>query len=343
MITKKPFGVTADGQPVDLYTLSDGNISANIITYGGAIQSLLVPDKNGETVDVSLGYDDVQGYQNNGGYFGALIGRIGNRIGNGDFELNGVKYHIYNNGKNASLHGGKDGFDKKVWNGQIEGDKLVLTYLSKDGEENYPGNLSVKVTYSVENSSLKIVYDATTDKDTIVNLTNHCYFNLSGQGNGTAADTVLALYADAITPVDEDLITHGEFMPVKGTAFDFNEPKTIERDINTDDEQLKIGGGYDHNYVLNAKEDGLFAVALSERTGVKMECYTDQPGVQLYTGNFMGGTTGKGGKEYIKRGAFCLETQNYPNAINCPEYPSCVLKVGDKYHTETVYKFSVEK
>ena len=343
MITKKPFGKTADGESVDLYTLTDGKISVNIITYGGAIQSILVPGKNGETVDVALGYDDVKGYQTHGGYIGALIGRIGNRIRNGEFELNGVKYHIFNNEKHASLHGGKNGFDKKVWNASVEGDKLVLTYLSKDGEENYPGNLSVKVTYSVENSSLKIVYDATTDKDTVLNLTNHCYFNLSGQGNGTAEDTVLQIFADKITPMDENLLTDGSFMDVKGTVFDFNEGKAIGKDINSDDRQVKFGGGFDHNFVLNKKENGLFAVAVSPRTNVKMECYTDQPGVQFYAGNFMGGTFGKGGKEYIKRGAFCLETQNYPNAVNCPEYPSCVLKPGEKYHTETVYKFSLEK
>ncbi len=343
MITKKPFGKTADGEAVDLYTLTDGKISVNIITYGGAIQSVLVPGKNGETVDVALGYDDVKGYQTHGGYIGALIGRIGNRIRNGEFELNGVKYHIFNNEKNASLHGGKNGFDKKVWNASVHGDKLVLTYLSKDGEENYPGNLSVKVTYSVENSSLKIVYDATTDKDTVLNLTNHCYFNLSGQGNGTAEDTILQIFADKITPMDENLLTNGSFMDVNGTVFDFNEGKAIGKDINSDDQQIKFGGGFDHNFVLNKKENGLFAVAVSPRTNVKMECYTDQPGVQFYAGNFMGGTLGKGGKEYIKRGAFCLETQNYPNAVNCPEYPSCVLKPGEKYHTETVYKFSLEK
>lgn len=343
MITKKPFGKTADGEAVDLYTLTDGKISVNIITYGGAIQSILVPGKNGETVDVALGYDDVKGYQTHGGYIGALIGRIGNRIRNGEFELNGVKYHIFNNEKNASLHGGKNGFDKKVWNASVEGDKLVLTYLSKDGEENYPGNLSVKVTYSVENSSLKIVYDATTDKDTVLNLTNHCYFNLSGQGNGTAEDTILQIFADKITPMDENLLTDGRFMDVNGTVFDFNEGKAIGKDINSDDQQIKFGGGFDHNFVLNKKGNGLFAVAVSPRTNVKMECYTDQPGVQFYAGNFMGGTFGKGGKEYIKRGAFCLETQNYPNAVNCPEYPSCVLKPGEKYHTETVYKFSLEK
>ena len=343
MITKKPFGKTADGEAVDLYTLTDGKISVNIITYGGAIQSVLVPGKNGETVDVALGYDDVKGYQTHGGYIGALIGRIGNRIRNGEFELNGVKYHIFNNEKNASLHGGKNGFDKKVWNASVHGDKLVLTYLSKDGEENYPGNLSVKVTYMVENSSLKIVYDATTDKDTVLNLTNHCYFNLSGQGNGTAEDTILQIFADKITPMDENLLTNGNFMDVNGTVFDFNEGKAIGKDINSDDQQIKFGGGFDHNFVLNKKENGLFAVAVSPRTNVKMECYTDQPGVQFYAGNFMGGTFGKGGKEYIKRGAFCLETQNYPNAVNCPEYPPCVLKPGEKYHTETVYKFSLEK
>ena len=343
MITKKPFGKTADGESVDLYTLTDGKISVNIRTYGGAIQSILVPGKNGETVDVALGYDDVKGYQTHGGYIGALIGRIGNRIRKGEFELNGVKYHIFNNEKNASLHGGKNGFDKKVWNASVEGDKLVLTYLSKDGEENYPGNLSVKVTYSVENSSLKIVYDATTDKDTVINLTNHCYFNLSGQGNGTAEDTILQIFADKITPMDENLLTDGRFMDVNGTVFDFNEGKAIGKDINSDDQQIKFGGGFDHNFVLNKKGNGLFAVAVSPRTNVKMECYTDQPGVQFYAGNFMGGTFGKGGKEYIKRGAFCLETQNYPNAVNCPEYPSCVLKPGEKYHTETVYKFSLEK
>lgn len=343
MITKSIFGKTDDGKQVDLYTLKNGDAEVNIITYGGAIQSIKVPNRNGKLVDVCLGYDDVYGYQHTGGYLGALIGRVGNRIREGKFTLNGKEYEIPKNEKKASLHGGKVGFDKMIWDAEIKGEELVLSILSPDGDQNYPGNLKVTVKYSFTgDNEFKLEYEAVSDADTPINLTNHCYFNLNGQGCGTAMDNVLTINADYITPMDEASLPDGRFMIVAGTPFDFRTAKEIGRDINTDFEQINFGGGYDHNYVLNIKGFAKFATAVSNRTGIKMDCYTDQPGVQFYSGNFMGGSKGKGTAIYNKRDAFCLETQNYPNAVNCPEYPNAILKAGEKYHTVTVYKFSVK-
>ncbi len=345
MITSKVFGQTPNGQQVTKYTLKNGNIEVDIMDLGGTITAIRVPDKNGNIVDVALGYDTVEGYFTHGGYIGALIGRVGNRIGAGKFSLNGKDYQLaLNDGGKNHLHGGMEGFDKKLWKATVDGENLVLEYLSVDGEENYPGNLSVKVIYTVtEDNQLVLEYFAKTDEDTLCNLTNHCYFNLEGHG-AEVYDTYLMIDADNITPVDGGLIPHGELYAVEGTPFDFRKAKKIGQDIYGDDEQLKIGGGYDHNFCINTNgKFALYATCYAEKTGIAMDCYTNLPGVQLYTGNFLDGYDGKEGKVYNKRGALCLETQVYPNAINCPQYPSYTLKVGEEYHTKSSYKFYVKK
>lgn len=335
------FGYTKNGEKVKKYTLSGGRTEVDIIDYGGTITAIRTPDKDGKIVDVCLGYDTIDEYMDNGGYIGALIGRVGNRIGGGKFTLNGENIQLALNDGANHLHGGMVGFDKKVWNATVEGEKLILDTFSPDGEENYPGNLNVKVIYTLIDDELTIEYFAQSDKDTLCNLTNHCYFNLEGNGKDVY-EQELFLDADYITPVDSGLIPHGELMAVKNTPFDFTNFKKIGKDIYADNEQLKFCGGYDHNFCLNTNgQFKTFAKAYSEKTGIEMECKTNLPGVQLYTGNFLDGVKGKNGAIYNKRGAFCLETQVYPNAINCPEYPSYVLKKGDKYHTKTSYKFSV--
>ncbi len=344
MITKKEFGKTLSGEQVDIYTLSNGSMEYSVITYGGTLQSIKVPSKTGKLVDVLLGYDTIEEYQSRGGYLGAIIGRVGNRIGYGKFNLNGKEYQLFCNEKLASLHGGKVGFDKKVWKAEIVDDTLELSYLSVDGEENYPGNLAVKVIYSLtSDNELKIHYLANSDKDTLCNLTNHAYFNVNGQDAGSARDVILKIDADAITPIGEGLLPDGKFMDVTGTPFDFRKGKPLGDGIDdVSNEQIAIGRGcFDHNFVLNKKGFGWYASAYSEKTGIKMDCYTDLPGVQLYAGGST--AVGKGGVQYVRFGAFCLETQVHPNAINCPEYPSIVLKAGDTYDTVSTYKFSVEK
>ena len=339
------FTTTIDGKAVQLYTLKNKNgASVSITNYGGRVVSILVPDKDNKMVDVSLGYDSVKTYGKEGeGFFGALIGRYGNRIGKGKFTLEGKEYQLQlNNGPNT-LHGGTDGFFSKVWDAKQEGQRLELNYLSKDGEAGYPGNLNVKVVYTLtDDNAIKIDYTATTDKTTIVNLTNHTYFNLSGEGSATILDHELTIAADAYTPVDSTLIPTGKLTPVKGSAFDFTIAKTIGKDIEKVDEQLKFGKGYDHNFVLN-KNDSKTAVARvkSPVTGIVMEVYTTEPGLQFYCGNFMTGIDkdGKGGKSYPYRSAFCLETQHFPDAPNQPNFASTVLKPGETYTTSTTYKF----
>ena len=341
----KFFGFNAKGEKITLYTLKGDNIQVDIMDQGGTIVAIRTPDKNGNLIDVCLGYDDVSGYEANGGYIGALIGRVGNRIGGGKFSLNGKDYQLnLNDGGINHLHGGNEGFDKKVWAVEIDGDKLVLTTSAKDGEENYPGDIDVKVVYYVVGDELFIEYNAVSNQDTLCNLTNHCYFNLEGNGATDVYNQTLTIDADSITPVDSGLIPHGEFLKVEGTPFDFKQAKPIGQDIYADNEQLKICGGYDHNFCINTNgEFKTFATAYSSKTGVEMVCKTDLPGVQFYSGNFLDNVKGKNGAIYNKRAGFCLETQVYPNAINCPEYPSYVLKKGDKYHTKTSYAFSVKK
>lgn len=341
----------ADGTPVDLYTLTnDTGVEARIMTYGGIVVSLKVPDRHGDLGDVVLGYDTLEGYLRDNPYFGALIGRYGNRIAKGRFTLDGKVYRLArNNGKNH-LHGGIKGFDKVIWKAtearRENGVGLQLTYLSRDGEEGYPGNLSVTVVYTLtHNNELRIDYAATTDKKTIVNLTNHSYFNLAGAGKGNILGHEMMLDADRFTPVDKGLIPTGELREVKGTPMDFTEPTPIGARIDRQDEQLIFGLGYDHNWVLNHKNGTLALAArvFEPTTGRSMEVYTTEPGIQFYSGNFLDGAiTGKNGKVYHKRYGFCLETQHFPDSPNKPQFPSTVLNPGQEYRQTTIYKFSAQ-
>jgi aldose 1-epimerase len=349
-ITKAAFGKTADGKAVEIYTLTNsGGAEAKIITYGGAVVSLKVPDKSGKLGDVVLGYDSVADYEKHTSYFGALVGRYANRIAKGKFSLNGKEYTLaVNNGENH-LHGGLKGFDKVVWTARpstvATGANLDLTYLSRDGEEGYPGKLSVRAVYTLtEKNELKIVYSATTDKDTVVNLTHHSYFNLAGAGNSSILDHQLTLNADRFTPTDSGSIPTGELRSVKGTPFDFTIPTAIGARIDQQDEQLKFGAGYDQNWVLNktGNELALAATVYEPTTGRVMEVLTTEPGVQFYAGNYLDGViTGKSGQQYPKRSGFCLEAQHFPDSPNKPQFPTTELKKGQKYSQTTIYKFSV--
>ena len=346
MITKKLFGKTKDGREVYAFTLGDGNSYATVLDLGGTLQSIVVPDKDGKPTDVLLGYRDVAGYENHGGYLGALIGRFGNRIGGGRLTVDGKEYSLYCNDRGNHLHGGKEGFDKKIWASRIEGDELVLSLFSPDGEENYPGNLNVEVRYSFSGGKLTICYRATTDKKTAVNLTNHAYFNLNGEGSDTILDNVLRIDSDFITPTDANMIPVGGFRAVKGTPFDFTVPKEIGRDAQADDIDLKQGNGYDHCFVLRNKcgEWVKYAVCESPRTGIRMTCYTDMPAVQFYAGNGLN-QDGKGG-HYANRSGFCLETEAIPNNVNVEEYAargSSFLNAGEVYSYTAMYEFDIKE
>jgi len=347
-VTQKPFG-TVDGQAVQLYTLRNSSgAEASIINYGGIVVSLLVPDRSGKLVDVVEGCDNLESYRKCTFYFGALIGRYGNRIAKGRFTLDGKNYTLAtNNGANA-LHGGPKGFDKVVWTARpVEsklGAALELVYLSKDGEEGYPGNLEVKAVYTLtEKNELRVDFSAHTDQATIVNLTNHSYFNLSGGGD--ILDHLVTINADKFTPVDSGLIPTGELKPVDGTPFDFRKPTAIGARINTPDEQLKAGGGYDHNWIVNQKKPGKLgfqARVESPKTGIVLEVSSTEPAVQFYSGNFLDGSlVGKKGVAYAYRSAFCFEPQHYPDSPNRPAFPSTVLKPGEKYTNTIIYKLSV--
>lgn len=347
---KQLFGKTADGKAVDLYTLTNSNgVEARIMTYGGIVVSLRVPDRNGKLEDVVLGYGNLEGYlKNNSPYFGGIIGRYGNRVAKGRFSLNGREYRLAQNNGENHLHGGIKGFDKVVWKAKEvkskDGAAVALSYVSKDGEEGYPGNLSVTVVYTLTNNNqLKIDYSATTDKETIVNLTNHSYFNLAGRGS--ILNHEVMINADRFTPVDQGLIPTGELRSVKGTPMDFTRPTAIGARIEQQDQQLIFGKGYDHNWVLNGG-GGKLALAASvyePTTGRVMEVYTTEPGVQFYTGNFLDGSIrGKGGQVYEKRFGLCLETQHFPDSPNKSNFPSTVLRPGGKYTTTTIYKFTVK-
>jgi aldose 1-epimerase len=349
-IKKELFGKMADGTPVDLYTLTNtGSLQAKITTDGGAVVSLLVPDSNGKLDDVALGFGTLAEYVEKSPYFGCIAGRYANRIAKGRFTLDGVTYTLTQNEGDNHLHGGARGFDKVVWNGQEKSDSngvgLDLTYLSRDGEEGYPGNLSAKVVYTLTNDDeLRIDYQATTDKATIVNLTNHTYFNLADGGAGDILGHELMINADRFTPVDGTQITTGELRSVGSTPMDFREMTAVGARIGQDDEQLRFGLGYDHNWVLNRSDDALaLAAKLQEpTTGRMMEVYTTEPGIQFYSGNFLDGTiTGKEGKVYHYRHGLCLETQHFPDSPNQPGFPSTVLRPGETYQTTTVYRFAV--
>ena len=347
-LSAKAFEKTIDGKQVQLYVLQNKNGARAMITnYGGRLVSLLVPDENKQLTDVVEGFSDVQGYQQSTEpYFGATIGRYGNRIAKGKFSLDGKSYQLFTNNGSNTLHGGKKGFQDVVWDARkINNQTLELSYLAKDMEEGFPGNLKVKVVYTLtDDNALKITYDATTDKKTVVNLTNHAFFNLNGAGSGTILNHLVKINASKYTPVDSTLIPTGKMEAVSGTPFDFTSPKTIGERIEADNEQLKFGKGYDHNFVLDKHNPGEpVAVVTGDKSGVVMEVYTDQPGLQFYSGNFMQGENKmKGNHTDDYRTAFALETQHFPDSPNQPSFPSTVLKPGLAYHSETIYKFSLK-
>jgi aldose 1-epimerase len=350
-VVKQEFGKLPDGTAVQIYTLTNkGGMEARIMTYGATVVSLKTPDRGGRMGDVVLGFDNLDSYLKQSYFFGAIVGRYGNRIGGAHFKLAGHEYKlpaVNDNGANT-LHGGAKGFDKVVWKAREAGPQaLELTYLSKDGEEGFPGNLTSTVTYTLaDDNALRIDYTATTDKETVVNLTNHSYFNLAGAGEGDVLQHVVTVNADRFTPVDKVLIPTGVLQPVAGTPFDFRKPTAIGARIDANDPQIKIGAGYDHNWVLNRTGSGLSLAARVEepKTGRVMEISTAEPGVQFYTGNYItAGTRGKGGKTYPRRGGFCMETQHYPDSPNKPNFPSTALKPGQKYQTTTIFKFSTNK
>jgi aldose 1-epimerase len=340
------FGLMPDGREVKLFTLTnDPGMEVKIINYGGIITSINVPDRDSKIGDVVLGHDNLEGYLNRSRYFGSLIGRYGNRIRCGRFSLNGVDYNLpINNGKNH-LHGGVKGFDKVFWEAHEAAAGLRLTYSSWDGEEGYPGNLEATVIYSLTDANeLRIEYGATTDQDTIVNLTNHSYFNLTGEG--TIREHELTINADGFTPIDETLIPSGEIRCVQGTPMDFTAAAAIGAHLGDPDQQLQFaGGGYDHNFVLRPANGELRAVArLHEpRLGRTMEVITTQPGLQFYSGNFLDGSiVGKAGRAYVKHSGCCLETQHFPDSPNHAHFPSTVLKPGEEYRHTTIYRFTVD-
>lgn len=345
-VTKQAFGHTPEGTQVDLYSLSDDKIEARIITYGGIVVSLRTPDRNGKLEDVVLGCDSVEAYIAQTAHFGGIIGRYANRIAHGTFQLDGHTYSIPKNDGDNALHGGIRGFDKVVWAAKQIPDGVELTYVSKDGDQGFPGSLTTTVRYAIGGGALRIEYSATTDKDTVLNLTNHSYFNLAGQGNGDVLRHVLKIDASRITPVDANLIPTGELKSVEGTPFDFRMPHAIGERIDADDAQLRLGHGYDHNFVLDHAPGQLAEAAevYEPSTGRILRVLTDQPGVQLYTGNFLDGSIkGKEGRVYNRRFAFCLETQHFPDSPNYPSFPSTELKPGEKFHSVTVYEFNAGK
>lgn len=332
MITENEFGITAGGETVREYTLKNGNgNSVGILNYGCTVRSIRMFG-----TDVCLGYDSLKEYETRDGWLGAAVGRCANRIKGGLFSLNGKEYQLARNDGPNHLHGGPAGFSHRVWDAEIAGDALVFHYFSPDGEEHYPGNLHVSVTYRLsEDNSLSIAYHAVADSDTILNLTNHTYFNLNG--GGSILGHLLQISADEITPCDENCLTTGAFLPVVGTPFDFRVKKPVGRDINVPHPQLRNGGGYDHNYVLKSGDPA--AVLTGDLTGITMCVFTDQPGLQLYTGNSLADRSGKNGSRYGYRTAVCLETQNFPSAVTYPQFPSPVLKAGEHYDSVTVYRF----
>jgi aldose 1-epimerase len=344
-VTKIAWGKTHEGESTDLYTLANARgAEARITNYGGIVVSLKMPDRNGAMTNVVAGLDDLESYLTPAPFFGAIIGRYGNRIAGGRFSLNGMQYVLAKNNGENHLHGGVRGFDKRLWTAKpLSSQSLELTYLSKDGEEGYPGNLSVTVIYTLtDNNELRVEYAATTDKDTVVNLTHHSYFNLAGEGD--ILDHQVSINADRFLPVDAGMIPTGELRSVEGTPFDFRAARAIGERIDQEDEQLKRGQGYDHNWVLKRSGSGLESAAtvIEPKSGRVMDVLTSEPGIQFYTGNFLDGTLKGQGKTYTRRSAFCLETQHYPDSPNQPGFPSTILKSGENYRSTTVYRFSTK-
>lgn len=346
----QPYGTTADGQAVEEYILTNANgMEVRIITYGGIITAIRVPDRDGELANVTLGFDNLSDYETRNPYFGNITGRYANRIANATFTLDDTEYTLAaNNGPN-SLHGGNVGFDKRVWNAtSIEGDGEVgveLSYVSPDGEEGYPGNLDVTVIYTLtDDNEIRMDYTATTDAPTVVNLTNHAYFNLEGEGTGSIYDHILMINADRYTPVDETLIPTGELAPVDGTPFDFQVPKAIGPGQRSSHEQIVLGRGYDHNFVLSRDDTSMMLAArvYEPDSGRILEVWTTEPGIQFYAGNFLDGTLiGPSGHLYRQSDGFALETQHFPDSPNQPDFPSTVLRPGETYQTTTIYRFAV--
>ncbi|WP_418262466.1 aldose epimerase family protein [Flavobacterium faecale] len=350
-IEKSAYGTTPNGDQVDSYKLKNQNgMEVDIITYGGIITSLKVPNKAGVSEEVAIGFNNLEQYTKDNPYFGALIGRYGNRIAKAKFSIDGIEYKLAaNNGPN-NLHGGPEGFHRVIWTAEKaesgQNASLQLKYISKDMEEGFPGNLTVYVTYTLTNdNTLGVQYEATTDKTTVVNLTQHSYFNLSGDFSKTITNHEVVIDADQFVPVDADLIPTGKLEAVTNTPFDFRKPKTIAKEIKADNEQLKRGKGYDHCWVLNNQDKGFrFAASAYEPiSGRYMEVFTTEPGIQLYTGNFLDGTLPtRDGKTYAHRTGFCLETQHYPDSPNQKSFPTTILKPGEKYQTKTSFKFSTK-
>jgi aldose 1-epimerase len=345
-VTKADWGTTAEGKPVQIFTITDHDLKVRITTFGARVVSIEAPDRAGKMGDVVLGYDKIGQYESDTStYFGSIVGRYGNRIAKGTFTIDGKTYHVPLNNNGNALHGGPAGFSGKVWMGKEIPDGLELTLVSPDGDMGFPGTLTAHVRYTVVGQSLKIDYSATTTKPTVVNLTNHSYFNLAGDGKGTILDQVLMIPADRYTPVDATQIPTGELAPVQGTPFDFRTPTAIGVRIHDSNEQLKIGGGYDHNWVLNSTEGSLHlaAKAYDPTSGRTLMVTTTQPGVQFYSGNFLDGSkTGKYGVTYQKYAGFCLETQHFPDAPNHPKFASTLLRPGQTMHSETVFTFGVK-
>ena len=347
MITQRSYGKCSDGREAVLYTIQNqSGASVSVTNYGAAIVALCVPDRNAQLRDVVLSCDSVAELEAQTAYLGAVPGRHANRIAKGHFVLNGKEYDLFiNNGPNH-LHGGKVGFANQLWNHSVQEDKVVFSRLSPDGEEGYPGNLLVKVAYSFdEDNQLLIEYHALSDQDTVLNLTNHAYFNLNGHNSGTIYEQQLKIYSEAFTENDADCLPTGKIIPVEGTAFDFREWKAIGKDIDADDPNIRNGAGYDHNFIL--RQDGEFtlgAEAYSPESGIHMALYTTQPGVQLYTANYVheANIKGKDAAVYPKNGGFCLETQHWPNAMEHEHFPSVVLRAGELYEHLTAYAFSVK-
>ena len=342
---KSAFNDSLDGKAIGLYTLTNANkLRVEISSYGATVIRLFVPDRNGKLEDIVLGYDDLAGYYQGKSYFGAIVGRYANRIAKATFSIDGKPYKLAaNNGPNT-LHGGIKGFDKVVWDGKQDSEGITFTYTSKDGEEGFPGNLVVKVRYELSNANeLSIEYSAETDQPTVLNLSNHSYFNLDGQGKGDILQHELQIHANAFTPVDADLIPTGEIRKVAGTPFDFTSPHKIGERVNdTAYDQIRYGIGYDHNFVLNGEGMKPAASVYSPVSGRTMEVLTTEPGVQFYCGNFLNGSEKGKGSVYQKRYGFCLETQHFPDSPNQPSFPSSLLKPGEKYRSATIFKFGIK-
>ena len=347
-VTQKPFGTLADGGKATLFTLTNSRgMRVEITNYGGIVTSIYTPDKRGKLADIALGFDTLDEYVKSSPYFGTIVGRYANRIAKGRFSIDGKSYKVATNNGPNHLHGGVRGFDKRIWNAKTStlknGVALDLTYFSPAGEEGYPGNLNARVRYTLDNrNQLHILYRAVTDAPTLYNPTHHSYFNLAGEGKGTILNHSLRLYARRYTPIDATSIPFGNLAPVAGTPFDFRMPHTIGERINVQNTQLKNGQGYDHNFVLNGKMGTLrMAARVSEpNSGRVMTVQTTEPGIQLYTGNFLDNLKGKGGKTYLRRGGFCLETQHYPDSPNQPSFPTTILRPGQTYRQNTIYRFS---